>query len=65
MRDFTFSGYGFSPFGKRESVKGELSLQEQLRDRLEEPQVNALFTHAKPVFVVGSSATRATPSNRQ
>ena len=36
MRDFTFSGYGFSPFGKRESVKGELSLQEQLRDRLEE-----------------------------
>ena len=36
MRDFTFSGYGFSPFGKRESGKGELSLQEQLRDRLEE-----------------------------
>ena len=29
MRDFSFSGYGFLPFGKRNKDERELSLKEQ------------------------------------
>ena len=36
MHDFSFSGYGFLPFGKRESGKRELSLKEKLIERLEQ-----------------------------
>ena len=35
MRDFSFSGYGFLPFGKRDKGERELSLKEQLIERLE------------------------------
>ena len=36
MRDFGFSGYGFLPFGKRDIVERELSLKDQLIERLEQ-----------------------------
>ena len=36
MRDFSFSGYGFLPFGKRHIVEQELSLKDQLIERLEQ-----------------------------
>jgi len=36
MRDFSFSGYGFLPFGKRYTVERELSLKDQLVERLEQ-----------------------------
>ena len=36
MRDFSFSGYGFLPFGKRDKGERELSLKEQLVERLEQ-----------------------------
>ena len=36
MRDFIFSSYGFLPFGKRDKGQRELSLKEQLIERLEQ-----------------------------
>ena len=36
MRDFSFNGYGFLPFGKRDKGQRELSLKEQLIERLEQ-----------------------------
>ena len=36
MGDFSFSGYGFLPFGKRDKGQRELSLKEQLIERLEQ-----------------------------
>ena len=36
MRDFSFSGYGFLPFGKRDIGEREPSLKEQLIERLEQ-----------------------------
>mgnify|MGYP003313374071 FL=1 len=36
MRDFSFSGYGFLPYGKRYKGERELSLKEQLIERLEQ-----------------------------
>ena len=36
MRDFSFSGYGFLPFGKRDKGERELSLKDQLVERLEQ-----------------------------
>ena len=35
MRDFSFSGYGFLPFGKRDNDERELSLKVKLVERLE------------------------------
>ena len=35
MRDFSFSGYGFLPFGKTDKGEREVSLKEQLIERLE------------------------------
>ena len=35
MRDFNFNGYGFLPFGERDKVEHELSLKDQLIERLE------------------------------
>ena len=35
MRDFSFNGYGFLSFGKRDNGQRELSLKEQLIERLE------------------------------
>ena len=35
MRDFSFSGYCFLPFGKRDKGEQELSLKEKLIERLE------------------------------
>ena len=34
MRDFSFSGYGFLPFGKRDNDEWELSLKVKLVERL-------------------------------
>ena len=36
MRAFSFSGYGFLPFGKRDKGERELSLKDQLVERLEQ-----------------------------
>ena len=36
MRDFSFSGYGFLPFGKRNKDERGLSLKEKLVERLEQ-----------------------------
>ena len=36
MRDFSFSGYGFLPFGKRDRDEREPSLKEKLVERLEQ-----------------------------
>ena len=36
MRDFGVSGYGFLPFGKRDNDERELSLKDQLIERLEQ-----------------------------
>ena len=36
MRDFSFSGYWFSPFGKGDKGELELSLKEKLIERLEQ-----------------------------
>ena len=36
MRDFSFNGYGFLPFGKRNKGKQVLSLKDQLIERLEQ-----------------------------
>ena len=36
MRDFSFSGYGFLPFGKRDKSGRELSLKQRLIERLEQ-----------------------------
>ena len=35
MRDFSFSGYGFLPFGKRDKGQRERSLKEKLIEQLE------------------------------
>ena len=36
MRDYSFSGYGFLPFGNRDRDEREQSLKEQLVERLEQ-----------------------------
>ena len=36
MRDFSFKGYGFLPFGKRNKGEQVLSLKDQLIERLEQ-----------------------------
>ena len=36
VRDFSFSSYGFLPFGKRNKGELELSLEENLIERLEQ-----------------------------
>ena len=36
MRDFSFSGYGFLRFGKRDKGERELSVKDQLIQRLEQ-----------------------------
>ena len=68
MRDFSFTGYGFLPFGKRDKGERELGLKEQLIERLErrfkEQQTSLRFIKVGSLAMALSACKRYQLNNK-